>query len=154
MTTQQAVQEDTSMTDAGVVAVSGEWVPRVGLIESLPPDRAGLIRGLFELAAWVADNPEAPVPSVTASVYTGRDGWESRCRVVDQVAAALGLMAGPRPGRAGTRYEVETTFGPIRLYSTAITDDEFAAYNAADSYLGAVSPAATLPTAASGGGGR
>jgi hypothetical protein len=137
------------MTDAGVVAVSGEWVPRVGLIEGLPPDRAGLIRGLFELAAWVADHLEVPLPNVTASVYAGRDGWESQCRVVDQVATALGLMAGPRPGRAGTRYEVETRFGPIRVYATAITDDEFAAYAAADSYLGAVSPGS-----AAGGGGR
>jgi hypothetical protein len=148
------VQEDTSMTDGEGVAVSGEWVPRVGLMDGLPADRAGLVRGLFELAAWVADHPEVPVPNVTASVYTGRDGWESQCRVVDQVAAALGLLAAPQPGRAGTRYQVETRFGPIRVYSTAITDDEFAAYAAADSYLGAVAPAATLPTAASGGGRR
>jgi hypothetical protein len=140
--------------DVEVVAASGEWVPRVGSMDGLTPDRAALIRGLFELAAWVADHPDVPVPSVTASVYTGRDGWESQCRVVDQVAAALGLSAGPQPGRAGTRYQVETTFGRIRIYSTAITDDEFAAYHAADSYLGAVSPAATVPTAVSGGGGR
>lgn len=127
------------MTDVEVAAT--EWVPRVGLME-VSAERAALIRGLFGLAAWVADHPEVPVPSVDASVYTGRDGWVSQCSVVDQVAAALGVAAAEKVTRAGTRYEVESRFGPVRLWSSAITAAEMAAYDAADSCLGAVAPAA------------
>ena len=123
------------MTDAG--AAVDAWVPRPGSVVSA--ERAALVRGLFELAAWVADHPELPVPSVDASVYTGSDGWDAKCRVVDAVAAALGLTAAPALGLAGTRYQVETAFGPIRLYSTAITDAEHAACDVAGSYIGAVS---------------
>ena len=112
-------------------------MPRLGLVE-VSAERAALIRGLFELAAWVADHPELPLPNVHASVYTGSDGWESQCRVVDAVAAALGPTAAPTPGRAGTRYGVEAMFGPVRLFSVAITDAEHAAYDVAGSYIGAV----------------
>jgi len=123
------------MTDAGTRVDA--CVPRLGLVD-VSAGRAALIRGLFELAAWVADHPELPVPSVDASVYTGSDGWDAKCRVVDAVAAALGATAAPMPGRAGTRYGVEAMFGPVRLYTTAITAAEHAAYDVAGSYIGAV----------------
>jgi hypothetical protein len=135
------------MTDVEVAAT--EWVPRLGLIE-VSAERAALIRGLFELAAWVADHPELPPPSVTASVYTGSDGWDSRCRVLDAVAATLGRPATPKPGQVGTRYEVRTSFGPVEMYSVAITDEEHAAYHAANSYIG-VETAATPRSDSSGG---
>ena len=56
------------MTDA--VLAGTEWVPRFGMLE-VPAERAGLIRGLFELAAWVADHSELPLPIVTGRVNTG-----------------------------------------------------------------------------------
>ena len=149
-TSQQAVQEDISMTDAGTRVDA--WVPRLGLVE-VSAERAALIQGLFELAAWVADHPELPVPNVHASVYTGSDGWESRCRVVDAVADALGTTAAPTPGRAGTRYGVEAMFGPVRLFSVAITAAEHAAYDVAGSYIGAVD-SDDGSDAPSGGGSR
>ena len=124
------------MTDTA--ATVDAWVPRLGLVE-VSAERAALIRGLFELAAWVVDHPQLPVPSVNASVYTGSGGWDAKCRVVDAVAAALGLTPAPTPARAGTRYGVEAMFGPIRLFSVAITDAEHAAYDVASSYIGAVS---------------
>ena len=137
------------MTDAG--AAVDAWVPRPGSVVSA--ERAALVRGLFELAAWVADHPGLPVPSVNASVYTGSGGWDAKCRVVDAVAAALGATAGPAPGRAGTRYGVATSFGPVRLYAVAITDAEHAAYDVAGSYIGAVS-SDDGSDAPSGGGSR
>jgi hypothetical protein len=148
MTTQQAVQEESSMTDVEVAAT--EWVPRVGLME-VSAGRSALIRGLFALAAWVADHPELPPPSVTASVYAGSDGWDAKCRAVAAVATALGKTAAPSPGRAGTRYEVRTSFGPVELYSVAITDEEHAAYHAAHSYVGAVETAVATGSDVSGG---
>ena len=136
------------MTDA--VQKGTEWVPRLGMLE-VSAEWAALIRGLFELAAWVADHPELPLPGVNAHVYTGSSGWDAQCGVVEAVAAALGTEAAPSPGRAGTRYQVEVMFGPVRLISTAITDDEHAAYRAADSYLGSVTAAAPKREAAGGG---
>jgi hypothetical protein len=136
------------MTDVEVAAT--EWVPRVGLME-VSPERAALIRGLFELAAWVADHPELPPPSVTAGVYAGSDGWDAKGCAVDAVATALGKTAAPSPGRAGTRYEVRTLFGPVELSSVAITDEEYAAYDAATSYIGAVESAVVTGSDVSGG---
>ena len=149
-TSQQAVQEDISMTDAGTRVDA--WVPRLGLVE-VSAERAALVRGLFELAAWVADHPELPLPTVNASVYTGSGSWDAKCRVVDAVAAALGTAAAPTPRPAGTRYEVEATFGPIRLFSVAITDAEHAAYDVAGSYIGAVT-SDPAPGAVAGGRSR
>jgi hypothetical protein len=114
-------------------------------------ERAALIRGLFALAAWVADHPELPPPSVTASVHAGSDGWDARCRVVDAVATALGKTAAPSPGPAGIRYEVRTSFGPVELHSAAITDEEYAAYHAAHSYVVAVGTAVATGSGVSGG---
>jgi hypothetical protein len=141
------------MTDA--VQKGTEWVPRFGMLE-VPRERAALIRGLFELAAWVADHPELPLPTVNGLVYTGSGEWDAKCRVVDAVAAALGAQAAPSTGRAGTRYQVEVMFGPVRLFSTAITDEENAAYHVANSYIGSVASETAQPVrpAAVGGGSR
>lgn len=123
-----------------VVVAASEWVPRMGLME-VSPERAALIRGLFALAAWVADHPELPPPTVTASVYTGSGGWDAKCRAVDAMAMALRKTAALSPGRAGIRYEVRTSFGPVELYSVAITAAEHAAYDLAHSYVGSVDAA-------------
>lgn len=143
LATQQAAQEGSSMTEGMYASVPGEWVPRVGFLERLPADRANLIRGLFELAAWVADHPGTPVPSVVASIDTGLSRWEWQCRVVDQVADALGVMAAPFRTSTGTRYAVETSFGPVGLRACAISEQERASLAAAHSYIGAVCPVAS-----------
>jgi hypothetical protein len=123
------------MTDA--VLVGTEWVPRFGMLE-VRRERAELIRGLFELAAWVADHPELPLPIVSGRVYTGDGDWQSKCRVVDQVAEALEEVAVEDDGR----YTVQKAFGPIEFYSTAITCQEMAAFHAHMSYAANVQPEA------------
>jgi len=104
------------MTDE--VQAGTEWVPRFGMLE-VPSDRAALIRGLFELAAFVADHPELPLPDVQASISTGTSSWQSKRAAVDQVAALLGETAVDYP--EFELYEVEALFGPIRFYSVAFT---------------------------------
>jgi hypothetical protein len=124
------------MTDDGPVGT--EWVPRFGMLE-VPRERAELIRGLFELAAFVADHPEVPVPGVQASVYTGTGGWRAKCAVVDQLADAIGMSAVDDPEKG--LYQVETRFGSVRLYSTAFTTQSMAEFDAVQSYSGRVQPA-------------
>jgi hypothetical protein len=123
------------MTDA--VQPGMEGVPRFGMLE-VPRERAELIRGLFELAAWVADHPELPVPQVTASVPTRYDGWDAERALVDEVAPALGVA--PRFTAGGGHYQAETFFGPVRVYCLAITAEHMAAYDAWSSYSGSVQP--------------
>ena len=95
------------MTD---VCPSGtEWVPRVGLLE-LPAPRAALIRGLFELAAFVADHPELPMPWVSGVMIPCEDGFQRDVQVVGDVAKALGVPAGFGPDGA---YVAERKFGPM-----------------------------------------
>ena len=151
MTTEQAVQEGTSMAHIPMSASDGGWVPRVGMIDHLPTERSALIRGLFEFAAWVADHPGTPVPSVVASIDTGLSRWKWQCRIVDQVAGALGMVAASYRTSTGTRYAVETSFGPVGLRACAISEQERACLAAAHSYIGAVLPVGGASPSASGG---
>ena len=139
------------MTHAPGASDVGEWLPRVGSIDTISPERSALIRGLFELAAWVADRSGLPVPSVVATIDTGLSQWSWQCRVVDQVAAALDLAAVRHRTATGVRYEVETTFGPVGLRACAISTEERMALAAAHSYVGAVSPWAAGLTGSGGG---
>lgn len=133
------------MTDA--VEAGTEWVPRFGMLE-VPAERAELIRGLFELAAFVADHPDLPLPGVQAAFYTGRDSWLAQRAVVDRVAVALGRDAADEPENG--RYTVEAGFGPVRVYSTAFTAQSMAAYEAGMSYSGSVQPDAVDAAVAGG----
>ncbi len=85
------------------------WVPRLGTLQELPAERAALVRGLFELAAWLCDHPEVPLPTVSATVPAGYHGGP----VVDQVRRSLGGRGAVRADRR--RYAVDATFGPVRL---------------------------------------
>lgn len=85
------------------------WVPRLGTLKMLPAERAALVRGLFELAAWVCDHPELPLPVVAARVPSGYHGWE----VVDQVAAST--ESEPFTECDRRKYAVEAGFGPVRV---------------------------------------
>jgi len=123
------------MTEAGRQGT--EWVPRFGMVE-VPRERAELIRGLFELAAWVAVHPELPLPQVTACVPTRYDGWDAERALVDEVAPALGVAPGFTAG--GGHYHAEAFFGPVRVYCLAITAEHMAAYEAWSSYSGSVQP--------------
>jgi len=104
-----------------------EWVPRFGMLE-VSTERAVLIRGLFELAAWVADHAELPLPYVTALVPTLHDGWEAERAFVDQVAPAFGVE--PEFDQDGAHYRAERMFGQVRMTCTAIDPDWMAAFTA------------------------
>ena len=132
-------------------ASPGGWLPPVGSLNGVSEERSALIRGLFELAAWVADHPDTPLPSVVATIDTGLSHWEWQCRVVEQVADALGEVAAPCRTATGTRHVVETTFGPVALRACAVSDDERMALAAAHSYVGAVSPWSAGSTGSGGG---
>lgn len=125
------------MTD--VVQVGAEWVPRLGLME-VPRERAELISGLYELAAWVADHPELPVPRVEARIYTGdpASAWEPRAALVELAAASLDVEPQWRAG--GGHYTAEGSFGPVAFSATAITGEHMAAYHAHMSYRDNVTP--------------
>ena len=139
------------MTHAAASTTHGAWVPRVGTLDSLPPERSALIRGLFELAAWISDHPDMPLPSVVATVDTGLSRWDWQCRVVDRVATALGVDAGPYKTATGTRYVAETAFGPVGLRACAISEYERASLAAAHSYIGAVEPVSITTSSTRGG---
>jgi hypothetical protein len=91
-------------------------------------DRGRLIRGLFELAAWVADHPDLPLPDVTAHVPTRHDGWDAERTLVDQVAPALEVE--PEFDQDGAHYRAERFFGSVRVYCLAIEPEWMAAFTA------------------------
>jgi len=132
------------MTDA--VQPGTEWVPRFGMSE-VAADRGRLIRGLFELAAWVADHPELPVPDVRAVVWpTRREEFPAACDEVDRVAAAFGV----EPKLSCGQYTMEAGFGPVDVASFATSADVRAAHNALMSYSDNVQPEPVATDAAGG----
>ncbi|MEU4603476.1 hypothetical protein AB0F43_10900 [Kribbella sp. NPDC023972] len=130
------------MTDA--VQAGTEWVPPIGMLE-VPAEHAAVIRGLFELAAFVADHPELPAPDVDAGFYSGRGDWESKRAVVDRVAGALGEQAVEDPRRGS--YGVRKLFGPVRAWAAAFTAESMAAHAALLSYSRNVQPEASADAA-------
>jgi hypothetical protein len=123
------------------------WVPRVGLL-AVSNEHAELLKGLYQLAAWIVDHPELPLPTVNATFFPRGDSWEAKCALVDQVAVALGVAPQYRTG--GAHYLTEASFGPVRVASTAITAEHLAAWDAHMSYSGSVLPGERDDDAAGG----
>jgi hypothetical protein len=123
------------MTDA--VQAGTEWVPRFGMLE-VPRDRAELIRGLFELAAFVADHPKLPLPQVNARFFTPLLGsaaseaeeYQAARALVEEVAAALDVAASEDDGE----YRIRTALGAVQLLSIAYSPERWARYEASQSY--------------------
>jgi hypothetical protein len=111
------------MADASEVGT--EWVPRFGILE-VPAERAAFIRGLFELAAWVADHPEVPLPYVTGHVPTPLNDWDAERAFVDRVAPAFG--AEPELNQDGSHYRTDRMFGPVEITCVAIDPDYMEAF--------------------------
>jgi hypothetical protein len=114
---------------------------------AVSPERAAVIRGLFELAAFVADHPELPVPDVDAMFFCGHGDWESKLAVVDRVGVAVGEK--PTEDLAGGCYRVRSLMGPVRVWSSATSAESLAEQTALFSYHGSV-----RPDGPSGGGPR
>jgi hypothetical protein len=123
------------MTD--VVQDGTEWVPRFGMLE-VPRERAELIRGLFELAAFVADHPELPLPFVTAGLYPNAESFDDEVVTVDLVADALGVVADLNVSRG--HYVARKNFGPVQVSAMAVTRESSAAFQAHMSYRSNVQP--------------
>ncbi|WP_343973808.1 hypothetical protein [Kribbella koreensis] len=106
------------MTDEGQGGT--EWVPRFGMLE-VQAERAELIRGLFELAAFVADHPELSLPFVSAVGLPIGESFSEEMREVEAAALALGVSAAFQPGGGysaarrvgGPRVELRFTARPI-----------------------------------------
>lgn len=104
------------------------WVLRNGDLDVAGDERAALIRGLYELAAWVAENPDVALPEVSAHVPARGDDWESECAEVGRAGASLGVA--PVSRLAGQFYLVDARFGPVEVKSVAIRADYMDAYEA------------------------
>jgi hypothetical protein len=104
----------------------------------VPAERAELIRGLFELAAFVADHPELPLPYLDGGMYPRGGDFAAEAAEVDRIAATLGSTAKFRAG--GGHYVTERMFGPVRVYALATTRENDAAYRAHMSYADSVQP--------------
>ncbi|TCC35102.1 hypothetical protein [Kribbella sindirgiensis] len=132
----------------------------MGMLEELPSDHAAAIRGLFELAAFVADHPELPAPDVRAVFFPAHDPYADaaakytvRRNLVDQVAAAVGVETCTTA--SGTQYTATKMMGPVEVTAHAITPDSMAAYRAALSYEGNVqTEQRRIVDAAAAGGAR
>lgn len=105
------------------------WVPRLGAfaeMDQVDEQRAGLLRGLFELAAWVADHPRCPVPQVVARMVPVHSVFSDECATVAEVAAELHTTAELRAG--GQHYVAEVHFGPrVVAICAARTSEHWAA---------------------------
>ncbi|MFC9687774.1 hypothetical protein ACFTSF_04495 [Kribbella sp. NPDC056951] len=132
------------MTDTQQVGT--EWVPPLGMLEELPSEHAAVIRGLFELAAFVAVHPEFRAPVVQARFYLPWDTRPSDAQaeyaaereLVDGLAVALGV--GPIDDEASGHYTVRRALGGVEACSVAITPARMARYDAERSYTGSVQP--------------
>ena len=105
-------------------------MPRFGQLDGMPSGRAALIRGLFELAAWVADHPGLPLPRVQARMVPGHGVFIDECAVVDEVAAVVGVTAGLRA--YGGHYVAEARFGPVVVACAARAGEHLAASHMSD----------------------
>ncbi|WP_327640018.1 hypothetical protein OHB24_17085 [Kribbella sp. NBC_00482] len=137
------------MTDA--VQGGTEWVPPIGMLEELSSEHVAVIRGLFELAAFVAEHPEFRSPVVHARFYLP---WNDRPAeptaeyaaerdLVDRLAAALGVS--PIDDEASGHYSVTRSMGGVEASSTAVTPERWALHHAENSYKGSVQPAEPAP---------
>ena len=111
-----------------------------------------MIRGLFELAAWVADHPGLPLPQVRARLVPGHGVFADECAVVDEVAAELGAIAGLRAN--GGHYVAEARFGPVVVTCAARAGEHLAASHALDAHRADVEPASALAGELRAGGVR
>jgi len=91
-------------------------------------ERDDVTRALRDLAGFLDEHPDLPVPWVDARPSQSREGTDGEQRAeVDRIASILGVQA--KVNESGTHYEAERTFGPHVTYrATAITQAEMAAW--------------------------
>ncbi|GAA1516699.1 hypothetical protein GCM10009677_57500 [Sphaerisporangium rubeum] len=98
--------------------------------------RAEYIAGLRRLAAFLADNPDVPVPNHGTEINLFSGGTERERRAaVDRFAELTGA-----PVSDGTHYQAVRDFGPIALAAVAISDERRSRHDAWMSYADAITP--------------
>jgi hypothetical protein len=100
--------------------------------------RVALIRGLFELSAFVADHSELPLPDVEAVIFPAATDYVAQVDQVNDVAAALEVTAGF--SGSGEHFRAVRRFGPVVVKSVAITQAAMAAHQAHMTYSDNVVP--------------
>ena len=111
----------TSMADAR--HDHEQWVPKLGSLGGLSADRAALIRGLFELAAWIAGHSDVPVPVVRARFFAESCEYHVERALVDRLVVAFGNE--PTYNGPGY-YRVEASFGPIQALASFGPPEDYA----------------------------
>ncbi|MEU9832283.1 hypothetical protein AB0D67_12190 [Streptosporangium sp. NPDC048047] len=81
--------------------------------------RAALVKGLVDLAAFLAANPGVPVPAFPTLYYFAR-GTDTAIRAeIDRIATLLGLHIDPEDAAHGHR-RIRLDFGPVRYEAVGI----------------------------------
>ncbi len=124
------------MTDTSMSRDGADWLPGLGWLD-MDPERVELIKGLYQLAAWIAEHRDLPMPTPSAHIFAARFDYDSERALVDEVAPALGVS--PQEAADG-RYEMERFFGPIKLNCWASAPGWQERYDAWASYRGCITP--------------
>jgi hypothetical protein len=117
-------------------------------MSEVPTERAAFIRGLFELAAFVADHPELPLPYLDGGIFPRGEDFAAEAAEVDRIADIFGSAPMFRAG--GGHYLAERMFGPVRVYALATTPENDAVYHAHMSYRDNVQPDSSAAAVAGG----
>ena len=109
------------------------------------PERTDFITALRDLADYLTDHPDVPVPDFEREILVFvPDGTDAEERAaVDQAAAVLGVPVAERNGH----YKASRAFGPLLTYtvltiSTAARADHTARMSYCDNITAAPGPAA------------
>jgi hypothetical protein len=105
--------------------------------------RAAITSGLRELADWLDAHPDIPVRTgseceIEHSILADDD--TAGLAELDRITAAVGIDAAPSRVGDCSHPQVSVEFGPVRWMSTYVPRASMAAYNALQSYNGAVQP--------------
>lgn len=121
----EAEYADDRLTAAARTFVAALDTPRKGTDDD---PRAAFIRALRELAVFLTDHPDVPIPShETLNVFSRAATDAEERAMVDAAAKAMGTTAA-----GDTHYEAKLRFGPLGYEVTAISHQHMADYEERD----------------------
>ncbi len=103
--------------------------------------RTAFITGLRDLAAFMEENPDVPIPSGTTNIpyIPERTTDTEMCAEIDRIAGLCGTEINPAFLSHG-HYMTALCFGPVHYEAFAVLADARARYDAYSSYRGCVTP--------------
>ncbi|RBQ16937.1 hypothetical protein DP939_28185 [Spongiactinospora rosea] len=106
--------------------------------------RTALISGLRDMADFLHDNPDIPVPRSDVSVlhFPARSEDAEMCAQVDHIAALLDSAIDQEDAAYG-HYSTGIRFGPVEYRAVAVLAERRARHEALISYEGCVIPEET-----------